>query len=108
MLRAETGRNPRGRLGLPRAIESRADLPASIVDPDEPTIVKVDVGVSGHYVDTQSGVEQKLGPALMLALVPMVMLALMPMGWRVSRRSRLMKDDRLARMRRQYNTLTTT
>ncbi len=103
MLRAEAGRNPHGRLGLPRAIERRADLPASTVGPDEPTIVKVDVRVSDHYVDAQSRVEQKLGSALMLAPMPMG-----PMGSRVSRRPRLMNDDRLARMRRQYNTLTTT
>ena len=72
--------------------------------------MKVDVGVSDHNVDTQSRVEQKLGPALMIAPVPV--------GWRVSGRSRQLNDDGLARMlmndggltrmRRPYNSVTTT
>jgi hypothetical protein len=85
MFGVKTGRNPCNRLGAPRAIESRADLPTSIVDPDEPTVVKVDIAVSDYQVDAQPGVEAKLGAALML--VPM------PMGWRVSRRPPFVDND---------------
>jgi hypothetical protein len=77
---------------MPRAIESRADLPASIVCSDKPTVVKIDIGVPDHYVDAQPGVEAKLGAALVFSP--------MPMGWRVSRRSRLVNDDRFSRLRR--------
>jgi hypothetical protein len=70
MLRAEAGRDPLGGLGLPLAIERRADLPIAVADADEPSIVKVDVGVANDDMNTKVRVEPKLRTALVLTAVP--------------------------------------
>ncbi len=98
VLRTQAGRDPFSGLGLPRAVEARADLPDAAVDADEKAIVKVDLGVAQDDVDTQVGVEPELRAALVLVAVPVCRS--------MSRRARMMDYAAPARVRRQDNPMT--